>query len=127
MTLITRPTVISTPEDLLSFYQDLDTCGRFALDFEFIPEKTFRPVLALIQIATARAVYIIDPLLNLSLDQLWQRIADERFEKILHAGREDLNIVFQLSNLTPQNIFDTQIAAGFLGFVYPIGYKNLLL
>ena len=41
-------------------------------------------------------------------------------------GREDLNIVFQLSNLIPQNIFDTQIAAGFLGFGYPIGYKNLL-
>ena len=126
MTSTMQPTVISRQEELLPFFEELDRDGRFAIDLEFIPEKTFQPVLALIQIATAQTVYILDPLAKLTLHDLWQRIADKRFVKILHAGREDLNIVFQLSSLIPQNIFDTQIAAGFLGFGYPVGYKNLL-
>ncbi len=118
--------IISRQEDLVSFHADLDASKRFALDLEFIPEKTFRPVLALVQVATPSQIYIIDPLAQLSLDGLWNRMADPHFAKVLHAGREDLSIIFQLSKLMPQNIFDTQIAAGFLGLGYPTGYKKLL-
>ena len=45
---------------------------------------------------------------------------------VLHAGDQDLDLVFQRSGLVPQNISDTQIAAGFIGFGYPIGYGKLL-
>lgn len=118
--------VISKQDNLASICEEIDQLGRFALDLEFIPEKTFNPVLALLQIATDKAVYIIDPCSNVNLDMIWQKVADQRIRKILHAAKEDLNIIRQLSNVTPVNIFDTQVAAGFLGFGYPAGYKKLL-
>ncbi len=59
-------------EDLVSICAEIDSLGRFALDLEFIPEKTFKPVLALLQVATDKNVYIIDPLSKLQLNDLWQ-------------------------------------------------------
>ncbi len=112
--------------DVASICTEIDKLGRFAIDLEFIPEKTYNPVLALLQIATDNGVYIIDPLADLDLHDLWQRIADEHIVKVLHAAKEDLNIIRQLSGLVPKNIFDTQLAAGFLGYGYPVGYKKLL-
>ncbi len=119
-------TPIVSQEDLAAICKEIDSLGRFALDLEFIPEKTFKPVLALLQIATDKGVYIIDPLAKLELNDLWHKVADKQITKILHAAKEDLNIIRQSSNLVPSNIFDTQVAAGFLGFGYPIGYKKLL-
>ncbi len=113
-------------QNLAAVCNEIESLGRFALDLEFIPEKTFKPVLALLQIATDRSVYIIDPLSNLQLNELWQKVADERIIKVLHAAKEDLNIIRELSNLVPSNIFDTQVAAGFIGQGYPAGYKKLL-
>ena len=111
---------------LASICSEIDNLGRFALDLEFIPEKTFKPVLALVQIATDKDVYIIDPLANLQLSDLWRKVADKQIMKVLHAAKEDLNIIRDLSNSTPANIFDTQLAAGFLGQGFPVGYKKLL-
>jgi len=113
-------------EELVAVCAEIEKRGRFALDLEFIPEKTFNPVLALLQVATDESVYIIDPLSTVQLNLLWQKVADKRIMKVLHAAKEDLNIIRQISNLTPRNIFDTQIAAGFLGHGYPVGYKKLL-
>ena len=118
--------LIFKQEELNRICAEIDELGRFAIDLEFIPEKTYTPVLALLQIATDKGVYIIDPLANVQLDELWKRVADEKITKILHAAKEDLNIIRTLSNLTPKNIFDTQVAAGFLGQGYPAGYKKLL-
>lgn len=118
--------LISQQKNIESICREIDELGRFALDLEFIPEKTFKPVLALLQIATDNSVYIIDPLSNLRLDDIWKKVADERIVKILHAAKEDLNIIRELSGLTPVNIFDTQVAAGFLGYGFPVGYKKLL-
>lgn len=100
----------------------------FGIDLEFIPERTYYPIICLIQVAVADRVFLIDPLKlkNAELFPLWEMIANPEILKILHAGTQDLTIAFQRSGLIPQNIFDTQIAAGFLGFGYPVGYGKLL-
>jgi ribonuclease D len=113
-------------ENLNSICAEIDKLGRFALDLEFIPEKTYKPVLALLQIATDNGVYIVDPLAKLKFDELWQKVANAKITKVLHAAKEDLNIIRDLSGLVPHNIFDTQLAAGFLGQGFPVGYKKLL-
>ncbi len=113
-------------EELDRICHEIDQLGRFALDLEFIPEKTYNPVLALLQIATDKGIYIIDPLANVQLMEFWKKVADPKIVKILHAAKEDLNIIRQLSGLVPKNIFDTQVAAGFLGQGFPAGYKKLL-
>jgi ribonuclease D len=60
------------------------------------------------------------------LQILWETVADPNIIKVLHAAAQDLTIIFQRSGLIPHNIFDTQIAAGFLGLGYPAGYGKLL-
>ena len=118
--------IIVEQKDFDAICAEIDILGRFALDLEFIPEKTFRPVLALLQVATERGVYMIDPLADIQMTELWQKVANDKIKKVLHAAREDLNIIREISRITPNNIFDTQVAAGFLGQGFPVGYKKLL-
>lgn len=104
----------------------IDTTAHFALDLEFIPERTYVPQLCLVQVCVDQQAYIIDPLSVKDLSPLWQRVADPSIAVVLHAGEQDLAIIHHLSSLKPSNVLDTQIAAGFLGFGYPAGYGKLL-
>jgi ribonuclease D len=118
--------IIIKDSDLKDVCQKIDRNGRFAMDLEFIPERNFHPVLCLVQIATDDETFIIDPLKVQDLSELWKRVADTNIQTVLHAAVQDLQLIFRLSSLVPNNIFDTQIAAGFAGLGYPAGYGKLL-
>ncbi|MCA9805171.1 MAG: ribonuclease D, partial [Cyanobacteria bacterium HKST-UBA02] len=104
--------LINEKADLLDLCQDIDRAGRVSLDLEFIPERTYFPVLCLIQCCVEGKAYIVDPLELQDLMPLWERIANPEILTILHAASQDLDLVHNLSGLIPRNIFDTQIAAG---------------
>ena len=57
---------------------------------------------------------------------LWQLLCDKEILLVLHAAAQDLDLIHKISGLIPCNVFDTQIAAGFAGFGYPVGYGKLL-
>jgi ribonuclease D len=118
--------IVATDNELERVVKNIDAHGRFAMDLEFIPERNYRPVLCLVQVATDEQTFVIDPLKIEDLSQLWQRVADANIVKVLHAAVQDLDLIFKVSSLVPQNIFDTQIAAGFAGFGFPTGYSKLL-
>ncbi|HEY9732940.1 MAG TPA: ribonuclease D [Drouetiella sp.] len=118
--------IITDRSELLKLCHEIDSSGRCALDLEFIPERTFEPVLCLVQVATDHSAHIVDPLALPDLKILWERICDPRILVVLHAANQDLDLVYGLSGLVPSNIFDTQIGAGFGGFGYPVGYGKLL-
>ncbi|HEY9793460.1 MAG TPA: ribonuclease D [Candidatus Obscuribacterales bacterium] len=119
-------TLITTKSDLEHICNLIDESGRFGMDLEFIPERTYTAELCLVQIATNDEVFLIDPLALPDLTPIWQRIANPDLLKVLHAGDQDLDLMFTASRLLPQNVMDTQIAAGFIGFGYPVGYGKLL-
>lgn len=119
-------TIVTTANQLNEVCEEIDSSGRFALDMEFIPERTYNPQLCLIQIATESGVHIVDPLRILDLQPFWHRVADEGIQVILHAAEQDLELAYHSSGLVPKNVMDTQIAAGFAGFGYPVGYGKLL-
>lgn len=96
------------------------------MDLEFIPERTYEPEICLVQVATDRQAYIIDPYEVEDISEVWKRVAEPGILKVLHAGDQDLDLMHQSCGLLPQNVLDTQIAAGFIGFGYPIGYGKLL-
>ena len=100
--------------------------GSFGLDMEFQRERTFRPRLQLVQVSTPEDALLIDPLAFEDLDALWDVVADPAVEKIVHAGSQDMEIVFARSGKLPRNVFDTQIAAALLGLGDQIGYANLI-
>lgn len=96
-----------------------------ALDTEFTRERTFYARLGLLQLATEDVVACIDPL-RVDLAPLLDTLYDPRILKVLHAGRQDLEVFHDLRGAVPQPVFDTQIAAALLGYADQIGYAALV-
>jgi ribonuclease D len=91
-------------------------------------ESTYFPKLCLIQAATAEACVVIDPLALPDLGPLWQFLASRERCKVLHAARQDLEVLATATpgQPVPGPIFDTQIAAALLGYPAQIGYGSLV-
>src|SRR5215475_5268235 len=107
--------MVDNKSDLERTVDRLRDHGSFGLDMEFQRERTFRPRLQLVQVSLPEEALLIDPLAVDDLTPLWDLVADPSVEKILHAGAQDMEIVFSRSGLLPHHIFDTQIAAALLG------------
>ncbi len=118
---------IRTPEALAELCQALRAAGRFALDTEFVGERTYLPRLCFVQVATEDFIALVDTLAFREMDPLWDLVADPSIQKVLHAAREDLRLAYYGGGKRlPQNIFDTQVAAGFIGLPsYPLSYARL--
>ena len=102
---------------------------RLALDTEFVGEDTFIPRLELIQVATASTAAVIDfPAVQASgsLDVFWELVCDPKIEKIVHAGRQDLDLFATHAGQIPKPFFDTQIAAAMVGYGAQVAYANLV-
>jgi ribonuclease D len=105
-----------------------DLCRRLkgqpwiAVDTEFMRERTYYPELCLVQVATDEVVACIDTLALPSLQPLLEVLLDERSVKVLHAARQDLEIFYHLAGRVPAPVFDTQVAARFLGLPDQAGY-----
>jgi len=95
------------------------------LDTEFTRERTFRARLGLLQIATPERIVCIDPL-RVDLGRLLDTLYDPRLTKVLHAGRQDLEVFYDLRGEVLGPIFDTQIAAALLGYSEQMGYAALV-
>ena len=100
--------------------------GTVALDTEFLRERTYRPRLCLVQIATSEGVFLIDPLAGLDLRPLAGLLADDAVEVVVHAGRQDFEIFYELFAIGPRRVFDVQIAAAFAGYGGSLPYARLV-
>jgi ribonuclease D len=118
--------IIGAQDDLLRLIAELRAAGRFAYDSEFIGELTYIPKLCLIQVATSQKVSLIDPLEPLDLMPFWGLLCDASVEKVVHAGAQDLEPVFRHKGCPPANVFDTQIAGGFIAMSYPASLSKLV-
>jgi len=106
--------------------EHLRGAGSFSYDSEFIGELTYTPKLCLIQVATTTRVALIDPLSGIDLRPFWELVADASVEKITHAGEQDVEPVIRHLGREAQNVFDTQIACGFIGMAYPVALAKLV-
>jgi ribonuclease D len=105
--------VVETASELDAVVKAASEADRYAIDTEFHRERTYFPQVALIQLAWDDQVVLIDPL-QLDLKPLAQ-VLDSPGLCIVHAGVQDLEVLDLVTGTLPQNLFDTQIAAGFLG------------
>ena len=87
-----------------------------ALDTEFVWERTYYPALGLIQIALAEEVALIDPIALEDLSPLGEVLAAPGVVKVLHDAAQDLQILARATGRRPVNVFDTQRAAGLVGY-----------
>lgn len=119
--------VIQTTDELADFSASLRREPFVAVDTEFMREKTYWPILCLIQAAAGDEEAIIDPLADgIDLSPFLEVLADKAVTKVFHAARQDLEIFYKLMSAVPAPLFDTQIAAMACGFGDQIGYEPLM-
>jgi ribonuclease D len=104
----------------------LQSAARLAIDTEFMRERTYYPQLCLVQVATDSDCFLVDPLAGLDLEGLYALLADRSKIKILHAARQDLEVLQLGGRPVPAPVFDTQVAAAMLGFPPQAGYAELV-
>lgn len=110
-----------------------EVCDRFSkypfitLDTEFIREKTYYPVLCLIQMGSQEDAYCIDPLADgLDLKPLFDLLQNPQVIKVFHAARQDIEIFYHMTGQMPAPLFDTQVAAMVCGFGDSASYQQLV-
>ena len=119
--------VIKNTAALAEFAAELRARPFFAVDTEFMREKTYWPVLCLIQAAADGVEAVIDPLAEgLDLSPFLDAMADPGVIKVFHAARQDVEIFYKLMDVVPTPLFDSQIAAMACGFGDQIGYEPLM-
>ena len=100
--------------------------SSLALDTEFMRERTYYAKLCLLQLASHGHIALIDPLAITDLTPVAGLMLDRTKTKILHAARQDLEVLLPLVGGVAAPVFDTQIAAALLGHPAQIGYGELV-
>jgi ribonuclease D len=119
---------VNTSPELVHALDVMRASDFIALDTEFMRESTYFPRLCLLQAATDECCAIIDPLAVSDLRLLWGFLADRTRVKVLHAARQDLEVLSVANQGVPAfgPIFDTQVAGALLGSPAQAGYATLV-
>ncbi|MGH2978212.1 MAG: ribonuclease D [Solirubrobacterales bacterium] len=104
--------------------------GRIGLDTEFVSEGRYRALLCLVQLVVegedGPEIAVVDALAGEGPGPIGPVLADPAVEVVLHAGRQDIPLVRRVWGVESRNLFDTQIAAAFVGASVQPSYEVLL-
>jgi len=121
--------LISTRSELEPLVRRLEGALEVAFDTEFHGERSYWPKLMLVQIGTKDEVALIDPLapqMSGAVEEFMALLAERGTVIVGHDLRCDLEIFNRVAGRLPRRVFDTQIAASFLGMGPSIGLGNLV-
>ena len=112
---------IDRQADFDDLVQTLLEAPRYALDTEFHRERTYFPKLALVQVAwrtpDGQELALIDPL---AVDVApFGKLFSSDVLCVIHAAQQDLDVLTHAVGSVPARMFDTQLAAGFVGYGTP--------
>lgn len=117
---------INTPEHLEQFCDEIAQSPRIGFDTEFVSEDSYRPQLCLIQVAAEGRLGIIDPIPLDNTDAFWELLTEPGRTIIAHAAREESRFCYRFTGKPIAGLFDTQLAAGFVGMEYPASLGTLV-
>lgn len=117
---------ITTQNAFEDFIERASHSSVLAIDTEFLREKTYHARLCLLQLATEEEQVIVDPFKVTDLSPLRRIFETDSIVKLFHAGRQDVEILYNSVGVMPWPVFDTQIAAAVLGYTQQIGYGPLV-
>ena len=119
--------MITDTQTLSEFCLRVRSADYITVDTEFMREKTYWPILCLVQVAGPDEAECIDALADgIDLEPLYDLMADDGILKVFHAARQDLEIFFHQAGQVPHPVFDTQVAAMVCGFGDSVGYEALI-
>jgi ribonuclease D len=108
-----------------SFAAGLTDATAIGIDTEFMRERTYYAQLCLLQLAAPAASVAVDTLAFTDLSALRPALAATGIRKVLHAARQDLEVLWPATGAV-HGIYDTQVAAAFTGLPPQIGYADLV-
>jgi len=120
---------VDTPDALHALCEILAGCDRLAIDTEFIRERSYAPKLELIQVATPDGLIAVIDYAKLGTradGPFGALLTDPTILKVFHAADQDLEILLALTGARITPVFDTQIAAGLVGFGAKQSYGALV-
>ncbi len=119
--------IIENTKELETLCKTLSDEDFVTIDLEFLREKSYYAKLCLIQIASPNTAAIVDPLSDqINLSPFFKLMKNKKVLKVFHSGRQDVEILYNLSGFIPEPLFDTQIAAMVCGFGESVSYENLV-
>ena len=125
MTTLTTTLYVDDLQKLAELLQDLALQPVIGLDTEFISEGRYEPELCLVQLSTPDQIYIVDPLALPDLAPMWKILAEPGRELVTVAARQEIKFCQKGADRAPSCVLDLQVAAGLLGFGYPLSHTNL--
>lgn len=100
--------------------KEIQKFKSIAVDFEYDPNYRYIDRLCLIQISTRKKIYLIDPLApRLDIQLIKTIFEDPNLEKVFHDARQDIILLKKAYSISIRNLFDTSVAARYLGFTQP--------
>lgn len=117
---------ISTYDELSAFCERAARFDAIAVDTEFLRERTYHPRLCLVQVATPDECAVIDVIAIDNLAPLAILMRDEGTVKVFHACSQDMEVLNYTLGALPAPIFDTQVAAAFLGERMQTSYNGMV-
>jgi ribonuclease D len=116
--------LISTPEQLADFTDRLDAHQVIGLDTEADSLHSYREKICLVQVCSPDGFFLVDPLADgLDLTEFYASLAPHTI--VIHGADYDLRLLGRHPAFGASDIFDTSIAARFLG-LEQIGYAALV-
>jgi ribonuclease D len=107
--------------------RQLSSQATIGLDTEFISEGRYEPELCLVQLSTPEEIFIVDPLVFPGLRPMWELLAAPGRELVTVAARQEVKFCAKGADAPPACVLDLQVAAGLLGYGYPLSHTNLCL
>lgn len=119
--------MINTEPELKKLINRAINAPCIALDTEFFWERTFYPILGVVQVGFSQTdCHLIDAIALPTLPGFGKLLRNESTVKILHDALQDLSILSRITNATPCTVFDTRTAAGFCKLESTLSLANLL-
>ena len=119
--------LITKSADVAEFCNEISAAEFVAVDTEFVREKTYWPILCLVQIATPDRAVAIDPLANgIDLQPVNDLMANTSVLKVFHSASQDMQVLFNATGRMTEPVFDTQIAAMVSGYGDQPAYATLV-
>ncbi len=118
-------TLVTTTAALAELGAHLETLEAVGLDTEFLRERTYRAELCLVQVSAQGDARCVDPLAMSDLAPLARVLSSQSTIKVMHASRQDLEVLLPVTGLV-RPVFDTQIAAALTGLPAQVGYAELV-
>ena len=117
---------VDNPSLLAAAVEAISEASIVGFDTEFVSDATYEPRLCLLQVATGDRIFVIDPLSRLNLREFWLALTAPGREVVAFAARHELLFCLRDAGRLPQTVFDPQIAAGLVGFGYPLSHANFV-